>query len=524
MQQCISQPMSRPAPAPLPSAAPNPAAPKQVAALGAGNIMTVAVLGVLSILALGAQRAIAQDERTRLLFGIVSLISVFLGALKLVTSIRHNVDGIAHWRVGPWYLLWGTFAFGVASLTWLGSSPDQDRQIELSSVTSALLLLEVAVLVWTFAYLMGPPQAIIDAAANGLRFLWSGTTTSIRGGAMPIVLYGFGSMARLAAYLTSGRFGYVGDPSAAVSQAGPYTHMLDLLSTTATFGIAGAAYRSYSNKSLANSATLWTIASIEFAVGALSGTKESFIVCIIAILVPFGARRGRISIRVITVGAVLLLGIIVPFNTAYRSQVRRSSSTLTTSAAFEAAPDTFSSIVDNWTSNTVLDSTESLLYRIRLVDNVAIIMQLTPSTIEFRSPVEYASAPLIGAIPRAIWPNKPIDTTGYTFSQEYYGHGSTLYTSAATTAPGDLYRHGGWLTLVIGMALLGLFCRLFDTLIQPETNARAIYFLIAFLPMLVKSETDISGMIMNIPSSIIIATIGAHLVFRRTSGSQRYRP
>jgi hypothetical protein len=157
-----------------------------------------------------------------------------------------------------------------------------------------------------------------------------------------------------------------------------------------------------------------------------------------------------------------------------------------------------------------------MLRRIREIDSIAIITQLTPETIAYRSPWEFAVVPALGLIPRAIWPEKPIFANGYEFSQEYYGTPRTTYTSTAITGLGDLYRHGGLWTVAVGMLLLGAGCRLFDLLIRPETDPRALCFSVCFLPVVVKSEIDISLLLIGIPGGILIAAVGARLMCRRS--------
>jgi hypothetical protein len=70
------------------------------------------------------------------------------------------------------------------------------------------------------------------------------------------------------------------------------------------------------------------------------------------------------------------------------------------------------------------------------------------------------------------------------------------------------------------MLLLGMGARLFDTLFRPERDPRAICFLLAFLPMLLR--VDIFGMIVGIPSALVLATLGARLIWRH-GGDRRDR-
>jgi hypothetical protein len=324
-----------------------------------------------------------------------------------------------------------------------------------------------------------------------------------------------GSAARLTGALLTDRFGYVGDPSRLVTSAHAYSQLLSLLSTFALFAIAAAAYRAFNPAIRGGHATLWTLVAAEVAVGAVAGSKGALLLALAAVLIPYGALRGRVPIKVLLIGAVFFLWVAVPFNNAYRQTVRGDVN-LTPTEAVTAAPQI---LTDTLTAQSPVeamgDSADAMLRRVREIDSIAIITQLTPETIAYRSPWEFAMAPAVGLVPRAIWPDKPIFANGYDFYQEYYGGSRTTYTSTAITGLGDLYRHGGLWTVAVGMLLLGAGCRLFDLLIRPETDPRALCFTVCFLPVVVKSEIDISLLLIGIPGGILIAVVGARLMCRR---------
>jgi hypothetical protein len=217
--------------------------------------------------------------------------------------------------------------------------------------------------------------------------------------------------------------------------------------------------------------------------------------------------------RVLLIGGLLFLWVIVPFNTAYREAIRGQHRALSPSEAISAAPAIATDVVRSGSPAARLgDSGITMLYRVREIDNMAMIMQRTPVAIAYRSPLEFVSAPLIGLVPRAVWPDKPVLANGYRFSKEYYG--STAYTSTAITTVGDLYRHGGWSVALAGMLLLGACCRMFDMLFRPESDVRAVCFLLVFLPMVVKAEVDVVAMIASVPAAVVTALLGAHLMCR----------
>lgn len=474
--------------------------------------------GVALLLPAGFRPLEAAEQ---LVFSALAMTLLSLAALSVVTALPEGAHGVARWRLGPWYLIWGALAFGVAPLTWLLPQPGSANRIALPSVVAALSLFGVSLVPWLAGYCAGAPRAVGSLAARGLSLLLRGTTPTLRGGSMPWVLYGTGTAARLVTVAVSGRFGYVGDPRGLVSHAGRFDHLLRMVSLFALFAIAAAAYRAFSDPTRGNRLTLWSLVGIEIVVGALAGGKQNFILAALAILIPYGAIRGRFPVRLLLTGALTFLLVVAPFNSAYRSVVRGEQSALTPSAAVAAAPATLSGVLDSGSSGTLSDSTLTLLRRLRMSDSVAVIAQLTPETIPYRSPAEFASAPLVGLVPRALWPQKPVLTTGYEFSQEYYALPSHRYSSAGVTPLGDLYRHGGLVTVVIGMLLLGMGARLFDSLLRPEVDPRAICFVLVFVPMLVRA--DIYTMLVGLPSGIVVATVGARLICGRSVATKSPR-
>lgn len=465
------------------------------------------------------------DVREQLVLNSVSVAMLSFAALRLVTTLPGNSQGISRWRLGPWYLMCAGVAFGLASLTWLGPQTSPATRIALSSVVYGLGVFGLSIAAWTVGYVAGPLRVIQTAANRGIGLLLRGSSTTIRGGLAPWGLYAIGTASRLTSVLFTGRFGYVGDPSGLVVSAAAYGQLLHILSTFALFAIAAAAYRAFNTTIRGGKATLWILVGIEVLIGAIAGGKESFVLSLLAVLIPYGATRGRLPLRVLLIGALLFLWIAVPFNQAYRDVVRSDSVNLTPSAAIEAAPEVFSGSVQSQSpAVTIVDSANAIFHRIREIDSIAIITQLTPDTIAYRSPWEFATAPVVGLTPRLLWPDKPILVGGYEFSQEYYGLPSTMYTSTAVTPLGDLYRHGGLWMVALGMLVLGAGCRLFDRLFRPETDPRALCFVMVFVPVVIKSEIDVQSLLTSIPGGILAAVIGARLMCRnRPPATEEFR-
>jgi hypothetical protein len=484
----------------------------RTAAVAASILLAGAALVPLLIAAM-----VSADVRGQLVAGSLGVALLASAGLVLVGGLPGGGEGISRWRVGHWYLLWSLFAFGVSSITWLQPQTGSAAQIALDSVVAGLAICAVTLVAWLIGYVLGPPRPLVDLVGGALARVYRGSAPAFGGGARPWLLYGAGLAARLVTTVLSGRLGYVGDPSTSVTSAAAYAQALTIVATLCVFAVAVAAYRYFASDRREGGLTLLVLVTVEIGIGAVGGTKESFVTALLAVLIPYGALRGRLPRKALVASVLLFLLVVIPFNQAYRQAVRDTSYNLTPSQALQIAPEVLSRTVGNQVSaDGMAESGSFFLRRIRMLDNVAIIHQKTPVVIPYRSPAEFLAAPFIGLTPRALWPGKPILAGGYRFTQEYYGLPSSVYTSTPVTPQGDLFRHGGWAVLAGGMVLFGLVCRLLDRLLRPERDPRAIFFLLVFLPVLVKSEVDVNTLIATFPVGIVTALLGIWLACPRT--------
>jgi hypothetical protein len=477
------------------------------------RLVLAAVVAAAALLLLLPGGLRVLEVREQLLVGVAVVTLLALAAMVLVPAMPGVDGGVRRWRIGPWFLLWTGVSYGLASITWLAPQTGIATRIALPSVVQALTIAAVAIVVWTVGYCIGPPRAVRQAAGKGLAVLVRGTSAAIRGGAMPWLVYGIGTAARLAGVALSGRLGYVGDPRGLLTAAAAYANILHIVSAFTLFAIAAAAYRAFGSRTRGRVLTLLTLLALEAAAGALAGGKQYFILAVLAVLIPYTAARGRLSVGILATATVLFLWLVVPFNVAYREYVRSPQANLPVATAVAGAPEIAAGVVGEQSPTaTVAASSEQMLYRLRQSDSLAIVVQRTPAVIPYRSPLEYTYAPFIGLIPRAVWPDKPVLATGYEFNQEYYEVSRSLYSSTGVTPLGDLYRHGGWATVVVGMLLLGAGCRIFDQLLHAERDPRAVFFLLVLLPVI--GRTGTYDLLVSLPTAVLTAVLGARLICR----------
>ena len=434
-------------------------------------VVSGAILVSAALVTCGAGLAEAAQPTHAVVWGSVALGIYAVGLLCLMVAGREGSLGLGRWKLGPWMLFWCGLTSGFATLTWSGPQVSTATQIAVASVLHALWLVAVGATCLTLGYFVGLGQGVRRFAAKGLSALGRYRTGTVRSQFTPWALYGVGLVARLLSTATTGRFGYVGDVSSAVNAASSYGQFLSGLSLLAPLGVAAAALQVCRERLPGARVTLAVLFVAELAFGAAAGGKESFVIAVLAVIIPISAARHRLPKAAIVGSVLIFLVVVIPFNQAYRSAARDGSTTLTPAQAVAEAPGIFQQTIAVRSLITVVPNSLSyLMLRIREIDSPAIIMQRTPGQVGYLSPVQLIEAPVADMVPRAIWPSKPILATGYQFSQQYFEMPSTVYTSSAVTPVGDLYRHGGWIPVIVGMFLLGCSVRLLDDVLDVRSN------------------------------------------------------
>ena len=447
--------------------------------------------------------------------------------LCLVGGSQGKSLGLGRWRLGSWTLLWYGTAFGLATLTWVQPQTGTSALISLPSVLRALWLVAVGMTLWAAGYFAGPGRPGRRFGNKVMAALRHRLAPEVRSPLAPWILYAIATAARIASTVTTGRFGYVGDVQSAVTTASGYQQLLSAVSLCAPLAVAAAALQVYRERVPGARVTLTVLFLAEIALGAAAGGKQNFIITILAVAIPFSAarrrvHRGLLAVTGLTLTVLAFLLIVVPFNQAYRSAARNASGTLSASQALDTAPSILVQTIGAGNATGVLSSSaSSLLTRIREIDNPAIIMQRTPGQIGFSSPVQLVEAPIVTLVPRAVWPGKPILDTGYEFSQTYYDLPATIYSSSAVTPVGDLYRHGGWIPVIVGMFLLGCGVRFFDDVMDVRGNPHSVFLFLLLFPSLVNQEDDWVGMLAGIPGTLLVWLFATFITFQKTGRPPR---
>jgi hypothetical protein len=479
------------------------------------QLATIAMmLFAVSVALVGGTLATLDRPTVAVIWGAAALTSYCAALLCLVGAIQYDDLGLARWKIGSWALLWSGVAFGIATATWSEAQIGTPGQISISNVLRALWLISVGTGMWALGYLVGPGRLAQRLGSRAMLVLGDRFTGEVRSLAAPWILYAIGNASRLTIAVTSGQFGYVGDAAAAVSTASGYKGILGALSLCAPLAIAAAALQAFREGRRQARLTMAVLFAIEVALGAAAGGKESFIIAVLAVVIPYCAARRRLPKVAVGTSIFIFLIIVIPFNQAYRSVVRQTDVSLTPSQAVAVAPDIFRQVAASDTPGAVPKSVVYLMQRVRQIDSPAIIMQRTPGQVRFLDPALLLETPIIDMVPRSVWTGKPLLTSGYQFSQQYFGLPSNAYTSTADTAIGGFYRYGGWIPVVVGMFIVGCGIRFLDNILDVSANPHAIFLIILLFPSLVEGQEDWQSIVSAIPATAIVWLVAVALIFR----------
>jgi hypothetical protein len=465
--------------------------------------------------------AVSAWPSQAVVWGGIALATYATGFLCLVGAQRTDGLGLAKWQFGPWILIWFALTYGLATVTWRQPQTGTTvASIALSSVMRALWLVAAGLTAWFLGYLIGPGSVVRAAVANRVTAVTRQFAGEVRSPFSPWILYAIGTAARLASAATTGRFGYIGNTASSVTTATGYGQILNILEYCAPFAVAAAALQVFRERISSARVTLAVLLSAELAVSAISGDKVNFLVTALEITIPYSAARRRLPKATMISTVIFFVLVVTPFTAAYRTAVRDGSTFLTSSQAAQKAPSLLKSTLNaGLLAANIPDSTNYLLERIQEIDSAAIIIQRTPQQINYANPMQLIQIPLTGFVPRAVWHGKPVQLPMYEVSQEYYDQPATVYTAAAITPVGDLYRYGGWIPVILGMSLLGCVTRLLDDVLDIFENPQVIFLLLLLYPSVVVAESGWVAIFSGIPLTIIVWVFAVAIAFRQPSVS-----
>jgi len=426
--------------------------------------------------------------------------------------------GLAQWKLGSWFLAYCVVVDGLASMSRSGMLP----LILPSNVARAEWLTAVGLTAWAAGYAARPRRLTAGAAGRCVHTFASRRSDLVRSPMTPWLLYAAGAAARVASAVLLGHLGYaVGNPTTAVSSAVWYQQPLSDTALACPLAVLVAGLRAFREKSPGARVTLAVLLAAEVAASLVMGSKGQFIIAVVAVAIARESAGLRVSARFILSAVAIALVFVIPFTAAYRAQVRNAPATTASGQpntdlgprqAVAAAPILARSTISATSLDTIWSSLSYLTQRLSDIAGPALVLQETPSQIPYASPTRIPETLAADLVPRVLWPGKPLGETGLNFTRQYYA--SNVVTASAITPQGDLYRYGGWLTVLAGMAGLGYLTRVVDDVLDIRTYGPAALLVLLLWPTLADPEGSFTATLAVLPGLVITWLVVTVAAFR----------
>lgn len=433
-----------------------------------------------------------------------------LGVAAMLFMGRPVGRSLATLRLGPWFALGFAVTFGLATL---GVAFPHGEATERTSVyvdsdlaKRSVPLLALFIGASAIAYQSFPEHWSREISRFARRQARSESLAYFR----PLLLLGIGVGATLA-LIRAGTYGYASDAASLVESAAPSTNVLTGFSGFTTLVAYWMAWRAATTRDLRAGILCLSATVLGLTFGLMSGMKEYAALPLLAAAFGWSSARLKLNWLALLAFGAVFVAFIYPVVNAYRVAVTTGSGRLTGTEGTSQLADVLDARSE--TSKTG----DAFASRLARLPDFSVIMSLTPDVIPYRAASELLMAPVLGVVPRAVWPEKPILSTGYKFSYEYYGLDSRIYTSSAVTPEGDLFRHGGWILLLIGGGVIGLFLRTLDSTSDGTRDPRLYFLPISIFPLVVKHEMDFIGLVAALPTALVVVGVALKISGRRRS-------
>lgn len=410
----------------------------------------------------------------------LGILCVILAGASAAIAVASNSTARRHGIILPitFVTLW-TLGYGVSGIAW--TRPRDVRFVVSSglrseSLSSAFALAGVGILFWTVGF-VAIRLRLLTLLVSRLS-TWAtrrATSRSVdhRVGRIAVI-YLLGLLGRFG-LLAIGRYAYITtDLDGAVNQSSPIGAVLLQVEFLAVVGLILLAFVTFRSPSPRRHALLIAAIAVETSFGLLSGLRSSVLLKLLAVGLVYVLVRHRIPRSAVIILA-LSIAFLTPFTRAFRNEVRGSSGTqVTATEAAELLPQLSRSTVDELTPRAVLTApSDFLTQRLRLIDEVAIVVQRTPDEIDYIPPLDTVGEATGVLIPRVLWKDKPIYTSGLSYARDYWNQSTSTFSSRSPTLLGDTYLRGGLITTAIILALVGAVMASLNRALSPRQNPTA---------------------------------------------------
>lgn len=279
-----------------------------------------------------------------------------------------------------------------------------------------------------------------------------------------------------------------------------YANLIVTFSTLSIYVFALYTIRSFILKKSYIIMTLMAISEIGYIF--LGGWKVPFLHVLFVLLILYNYSSQKIRFKHAFALVILLIPLIIfifPFIQMYRA------TTVTNLREISFSPGRLmgvaSEVVTNIQYSAVNTAPRAVVNRMAGLDPLIILIMRLDSYQMGKTLVPIFTIP----IPRILWDNKPILSTGYTFATQFLGWDPKYKSEAAITQMGEFYWNFGIVGIIVGMFLLGILYRSFYLyLIVKHRDSLSALFLYTFcLLCLLNIEGNIAVVIGKLINTLI---------------------
>ena len=338
-----------------------------------------------------------------------------------------------------------------------------------------------------------------------------------------IVAVAVGALARLV-LLVTGNLGYQG-----YGKGGDLTGYANWLATASDllpFAAGLFLLDWFTTRRRASLHAMLILSVSEVATSIIAGVK-GLVLSLVVFLAVVAIRAGRRpSLRVAVTAAVVFLVVIGPAVETFRHQVQQSGAPKSISQRI-TAPLSLVGGNSGGALGAAKASYHNAVYEERnLLVDIALIQSRTPSVFPYQHGRRWMQAPLVAAVPRAVWSGKPSLSNGVEIAVRYGGAPAGGGTSMPATMVGDAWIQFGWLGVIAASFALGAVYRLIYTWVVRRGSAGwtiALCFVVA--GSLFSAGTDLASLLTSAAREFVVLGLVAGWVLRgrvrpdRTSGA-----
>ncbi|MEA2187042.1 MAG: hypothetical protein QOK16_2053 [Solirubrobacteraceae bacterium] len=388
------------------------------------------------------------------------------------------------------YATLSALCYGVMSLSWIGDTPPIPAPgVARGDVAQALVLVACGLLAFNVA-------ARLAAGPARPRPPLTGGESDRMPVLLLVGLYVVGAVG-LAIGLKVGAIGFNSDAAASTGTLA-YNQgfqQLGLLGGLASGAFALWIFRRQDRRLLW---LLFALVAGQVLGGFVTGYKQQALLPVLFVGAAYVSCCGRVPWKAVAIGVAAGILVLLPATIVYRSILRPSESAGATNVR---------------TPGGLLDETADYLnVRFRLVDSVALIHTRTPAVYPYANGHRYTLLPALVAVPRALWPDKPILNDGLEFSHTYWEIPPTNLTATPLTQPGDLYRNFAWPGVLVGMAIWGLLVGMLTRCNGERRSPRLeLVRVVALVVAVAFIDSDLPQLLAGASRTLLVASVVAWL-------------